>query len=201
MIRRILSILTFGAVRSSSASVPHDKEEINILDLDLATQDLVRDVAERQAAGLDDAEVIVHSVIECSEFYRATPQDNEKLIVVDVTFKNHKLGFGLAGVELIDGRAKRARSYGGDAYMVHLHEDGTLMEDQSGEHLVGPVTWKNENPIRVFLVYSAPMDLDQIGLGYWGKIIVEHPYNVVPAPNIQEAEQDHSARPVIRPAL
>ncbi|WP_193215190.1 hypothetical protein [Luteolibacter marinus] len=188
MIRRILSFLTFGALGASSSSVAQDKEEIDIRDLDPAMQDLVRDIAGKQAAGLDDAEVIVHSVTERTEFYRATPQDNEKLIVVDVTFKNHKLGFGLAGVELIDGRAQKARSYGGGAYQVYLKEDGTLMEDQSGEHLIGPITWKNEDPIRVFLVYSAPKDLDQIGLGYWGKIIVDRPYKVVPAPNIKEAE-------------
>jgi hypothetical protein len=190
MIRRILSFLTLGAIGASTSSVAQDKKEVGIRDVDPEMQDLVRDIAGKQASGLDDAEVIVHSVTERTEFYRATPQDDEKLIVIDVTFKNHKLGFGLAGVELIDGRAKKARSYGGGAYKVYLNEDGTLMKDQSGEHLVGPITWKNENPIRVFLVYSAPKDLDQIGLGYWGKIIVERPYKVVPAPNIKEAEQE-----------
>jgi hypothetical protein len=198
MIRRILSFLTLGAIGASSSSLAQDKEEVDIRDLDPAMQDLVQDIAGKQASGLDDAEVIVHSVTERTEFYRATPQDDEKLIVVDVTFKNHKLGFGLAGVELIDGRAKKARSYGGGAYKVYLKEDGTLMEDQSGEHLVGPITWKNEDPIRVFLVYSAPKDLDQIGLGYWGKIIVDRPYKVVPAPNIKEAEQGGAGQPATR---
>jgi hypothetical protein len=185
MIRRILSFLTLGAVGAPSSSVAQDKEEVDIRNLDPEMQDIIRDIVGKQATGLDDAEIIVHSVTERAEFYSATPQDGQKLIVVDVTFKNHKLGFGLAEVELIDGRAQKARSYGGDAYKVYLHEDGTLMKDQSGEHLVGPITWKNENPIRVFLVYSAPKDLDQIGLGYWDKIIVDRPYQVVPAPNIK----------------
>lgn len=185
MIRRILSFLTLGAVGASSSSVAQDKKEADIRNLDPALQELVREVGGKQASGLDGAEVIVHSVTERTEFYRATPHDDDKLIVVDVTFKKHKLGFGLAGVELIDGREKKARSYGGDAYKVYLHEDGTLMKDQSGGHLVGPITWKNEDPIRVFLVYSAPKDLDQIGLGYWGKVIVDRPYRVVAAPNIK----------------
>jgi hypothetical protein len=189
MIRRIFSIMTLGVIGASSNAVAKDKEEIDARDLDPATQDLVQDIASQQASGLDDAEVIVHSVTERNEFYRATPQDDEKLIVVDVTFKKHKLGFGLAGVELIDGREKKAKSYGGGAYQVYLNEDGTLMKDQSGNHLIGPITWKNEEPIRVFLVYSAPKDLDRIGLGYWGKLIVTQPYKVVPAPNIKEAEQ------------
>jgi len=199
MIRRILSVLTLGAIGASSSANALEKEEIDSRDLDPAMQDFVRGVAKQQASGLDGAEVIVHSVTERTEFYQATPQDGQKLIVIDVTFKKHKLGFGLAGVELIDGREKKAKSYGGGAYQVYLNEDGTLMKDQSGEHLVGPITWENKDPIRVFLVYSAPKDLDKIGLGYWGKVIVKQPYKVVPAPNIKESEQDAAGQPATRP--
>jgi hypothetical protein len=177
MIRRILSILTFGAISSR-------KNTLELGDLDPEMQALVQDVARRQASGLDGAEIVIHSVTGRNVFHRATPQPGERLVVIDVTFTNHQPGFGLAGVELIDGRQAKARSYGNDPYQVYLNPDGTLMEDQSALHLCGPIGWKNEHPIRVFLVYSAPPDVDWVGLGYWGKVIVDRPYEVVPGEDV-----------------
>jgi hypothetical protein len=182
-------------IGTSSVATAREKEDTDARDIDPPVEDLVRGIAKLKAAGLEDAEVIIHSVTQRTEFYRATPHDGAKLIVVDATFKKHKVGFGLAEIELTDGREQKPKSYGGCGYKVYLNEDGTLMKDQSGEHLVGPITWKNEDPIRVFLVYSAPKELDKIGLRYWGKAIVKQPYKVVPAPNIKETEQADAGQP------
>jgi hypothetical protein len=38
--------------------------------------------------------------------------------------------------------------------------------------------WHYEKPIRVFLVYSAPKTVRKVGLGYWGRIVVDRPYEV-----------------------
>lgn len=181
MKRSLLSKLSFGILGSSSSST-QDIEEVNIEDLDQDWQEFARIVAAEQAAGLDGATVIVHSVTERMEFYDATPHDNQKLLVVDVTFIDHKGGFGLAGVELIDGEHAHAESLGGGAYKVYLEEDGTLMKDQSGLHLCGPIDSEYEKPIRVFLVYSVRKNVKKIGLGYWGRVIVDRPYDVLPEP-------------------
>ena len=116
-------------------------------------------------------------------FHGATPKDGQKLVIVDVTFTNHKDGFGLAGVLLIDGDQDGPPL--GEPHKVYLEEDGRLMADQSGSHLVGPFDWDDldrtqhdHKPIRVYLVYTAPKTIKRIGLGYWGRIIVDRPYEI-----------------------
>ena len=181
MFKRLLHKLSFGHL--GSAQRPEETsdivEEINLSDVDdPELRAAFESIAGLQASGLDDATVMIHSVTGHTSFHGATPHPGHKLIVVDVTFKDHKTGFGLAGVELIDGEKETADSYGGDPYKVYLEEDGSLMKDQSGNHLVGPMDWQNEKPIRVFLVYSAPKAVTKVGLAYWGKIIVARPHEV-----------------------
>ncbi len=181
MLKRLLYILSLGLLGASChRDTTADKvEEINLSDVDdPELRALFEQTARLQAAGLDGATVTIHSVTERMAFHDATPHPGHKLIVVDVTFADHKTGFGLAGVQLIDGEKEEAESYGGDAYKVFLEEDGTLMKDQSGNHLVGPMGWHYDKPIRVFLVYSAPKAVRKVGLGYWGRIIVDQPYDV-----------------------
>lgn len=150
---------------------------INLRDLDpndpLAA--LAKDTAQKQAAGLDGAVVTVHSVTEHDRFKAATPHPGQKLIAVDVTFADFKDGLGLAGVQLIDGEREEAESYGGDAYQVYLNADGTLHAKQGYEYWD---TTANSNSVRLYLVYSAPKSVKKIGLGYWGRIIVDRPYEV-----------------------
>ena len=151
---------------------------INLGDLDPGDPftALAEDTARRQAAGLDGATVAVHSVTAHDRFRDATPHDGHKLIAVDVSFAHYKEGFGLAGVQLIDGEQEEAQSYGGDAYQVYLNADGTLHADQSGDWLNG-----TNDTVRLYLVYSAPKSVGKVGLGYWGRIIVDRPYKVAPA--------------------
>jgi hypothetical protein len=150
---------------------------INLSDLDASDPlaKLAKDTAKKQAAGLDGSTVTIHSVTAHDRFRDATPQDGHKLIVVDVSFTHYKDGFGLAGVQLIDGEQQEAQSYGGDAYQVYLNADGTLHVDQSGDWLNG-----TNDTVRLYLVYSAPKSVAKVGLGYWGRIIVDRPYNVEP---------------------
>jgi len=175
MFKRILHILTFGLL--GNAGPPDSVEEIN-LDDDPELRSAFQEMAKVQASGLEGATVTIHSVTEQMAFHGATPHPGHKLVVVDVTFKDHKTGIGLAGIQLIDGEKEEAKSYGGDPHQIYLEEDGSLMKEQSGSHLCGPMDWHYEKPIRVFLVYSAPKTVRKIGLGYWGKIIVNSPYDV-----------------------
>ena len=153
--------------------------EINLSDLDPndPMAQLFQQTAQTQAAGLDDAKVFIHSVTEHESFRDATPHEGHKLIAVDVTFSGFKYGFGLAGIQLIDGEQQEAESYGGDAYQVYLNSDGTIHEKQGYE-------WWDANDdakeVRLFLVYSAPKRVKKVGLGYWNKIIVDRPYDVTP---------------------
>lgn len=181
MFKRLLYILSLGILGTSR---PRETTADQVEETDLGDVDdpelraLFEETARRQAAGLDGATVTIQSVTEHMAFHGATPQAGQKLVVLDVTFKDHKTGFGLAGVQLIDGEKEEAQSYGGDAFKVFLEEDGSLMKDQSGNHRVGPMDWHYEKPIRVFLVYSAPKSVRKVGLGYWGKIVVDRPYEV-----------------------
>jgi len=177
MFRRLLHTLTFGLLGKSNQS-PETEEEID-LNADPELRSAIQEVARLQASGLDGATVTIHSVTEHAAFHGVTPQPGHKLIVVDVTFKDHKTGFGLAGIQLIDGEKEEAESYGGDPHQIYLEEDGSLMKDQSGGHLVGPMDWVNDKPIRVFMVYSAPKAVKKVGLGYWDRIIVDRPYEVI----------------------
>jgi len=177
MFKRIRRILTFG--RTDDPGSIDQVEEIDLNDVDdPELRSAFEEIAKVQASGLDGATVTIHSVREHMIFHGAKPQPGHKLIAIDVTFKDHKTGFGLAGVQLIDGENEDATSYGGDPHQIYLEEDGSLMKDQSGAHLVGPMDWENDKPIRVFLVYSAPKSVRKIGLGYWGEIIVDRPYDV-----------------------
>ena len=180
MFKRLLKKLSPGFLKPSRKSDDaEDVEEINLSEVDdPELKAAFEEIARLQAAGLDEATVTIHRVTEHTTFRGATPHPGHKLIVVDVTFTNHKTGFGLAGVQLIDGEREETESYGGDPFKVFLEADGTLMKDQSGNHLVGPMDWKNEEPIRVFLVYSAPKTVRKVGLGYWNRIIVDRPYEV-----------------------
>jgi hypothetical protein len=181
MFKRLLHKLGLGHPGSSPQldETSNIVEEIDLTDVDdPELRSAFESIARLQASGLDGAIVTIHSVTAHTSFHEATPHPGQKLIVVDVTFKDHKTGFGLAGILLIDGEKQAAESYGGDPYKVYLEEDGSLMKDQSGNHLVGPMDWNNEKPIRVFLVYSAPKAVTKVGLTYWDKIIVDRPYVV-----------------------
>jgi len=155
--------------------------QINLSDLDPndPIAKLFRQTAQTQAAGLDDAKVTVHSVTEHESFRDATPHEGHKLVAVDVTFSGFKDGFGLAGIQLIDGEQQEAESYGGDPYQVYLKPDGTIDENQGYE-------WWDANcdakEVRLFLVYSAPERVKKIVLGYWNRVIVDRPYGVTPPP-------------------
>jgi len=175
MFKRILHILTFGML--GNAGSRDSVEEID-LNEDLELRSAFQEIGKLQASGLDGSTITIHSVREHMAFHGATPHPGHKLVVVDVTFKDHKTGFGLAGIQLIDGEKEEAESYGGNPHQIYLEEDGSLMKDQSGGHLVGPMDWENDKPIRVFLVYSVPKNVRKVGLGYWGKIIVDKPYVV-----------------------
>jgi hypothetical protein len=174
MFKRIINLLTFGLLcRSGSADAG---DEIDI-ENDPELRSAFQEIGKIQASGLDGATVAIHSVREHAAFHGATPNTGHILVVVDVTFKDHKTGFGLAGIELLDAE-REAQSLGGDPHQVYLEEDGGLMKDQSGGHLVGPMDWKNDKPIRVCLVYSVPKGVRKIALGYWGRVIVERSFDV-----------------------
>jgi hypothetical protein len=181
MLRRLLRIVTFGLLGTPAGPQNSDDtwEEMNLSDVDSPElRAALEEMARVQASGLDGATVTIHSVMQQVAFQGTAPPAGNKWIVADVTFKDHKMGFGLAGVQLIDGEEEEAEIYGGDPYKVYLEEDSSLMKDQSGDHLIGPWGWHYEQPIRVLLVYSAPEKVRTVGLFYWGQIIVDRPYEV-----------------------
>jgi len=173
MLKRLLGFLS----KTKPSDEPDSPEQISLDEIDdPELRAVLTESARRKAAGLDEATVIIHSAKEHSSFHDASPQPNQKLIVVDVTFKNHQGGFGLAGVELLEAQNGQVESLGGDPHKIFLQEDGTLMKDQSGSYLDGPDDYTG--PIRVFLVYSVRKTVRKIALGYWTKVLVERAYDV-----------------------
>jgi len=173
MFKRLLGFLRKKGLGLESGPPEHiSLDEID----DPELRQALTTVARTQAAGLDGATVTIHSVQEHFEFHGATPQPSQKLIVVDVTFKNYRYGFGLAGVELLEAQSGQVESLGGDPHKIFLQENGALMKDQTGSHLDGPDDYTG--PIRVLLVYSAPKTVRKIALGYWSKVLVERGYDV-----------------------
>lgn len=138
---------------------------------------LFKETAKTQAAGLDGASVTIHSVSEHDRFQSATPQSGQKLIVVDVTFAQFKDGFGVAGIELLDVGGQEVESCGGDPHQVYLNADGSVHPQQGEDY------WRSNDSksVRLYLVYSAPKSVRRVGLGYWGRVIVDRRYDV-PSP-------------------
>jgi hypothetical protein len=173
MLKRLLGFLRKKGLGHESG--PPEHISLGEID-DPELREALTTVARTQAAGLDGATVTIHSVQEHFEFHGATPQPSQKLIVVDVTFKNYRDGFGLAGIELLEAQSGQVESLGGDPHKIFLEEDGALIKDQTGSHLDGPDDYTG--PIRVLLVYSAPKTVRKIALGYWSKVLVERGYDV-----------------------
>ncbi len=151
--------------------------EVNLSDLDPrdSTTASLKEIAQTKAAGLDGASVTIHGVTEYDHFRAATPQPGEKLVVVDVTFSHYRHGFTLDGVELLDVERAEVESCGGDAYQVYLNADGTLHPKQGDDYWAAN---PDSDTIRLYLVYSAPKPIRRIGLGYWGRVIVDRRYDV-----------------------
>ena len=151
--------------------------EVNLSDLDPRdpTTAAIQEIARAKAGGLDGAAVTIHSVTEYDRFREASPQPGEKLVAVDVTFSHFKDGFTLDGVELLDVERAEVQSCGGDAYQVYLNPDGTLHPRQDDDYWAAN---PNRDTVRLYLVYSAPKSVRRIGLGYWGRVIVERRYDI-----------------------
>jgi hypothetical protein len=151
--------------------------QVNLSDLDPRDEmtQLFKETAETQAAALDGASVAIQSVAEYDRFRDATPHPGQKLIVVDVTISGFKHGFGAAGIELLDVGGKDVESCGGDPYQVYLNADGTVHPKQGEEYWSAN---ESSNNVRLLLVYSAPMSVRRVGLGYWERVIVDRRYDV-----------------------
>jgi len=151
--------------------------EVNLSDLDPRdpTTVAIKEIAQAKATGLDGAAVTIHSVTEYERFRAATPRPGEKLVAVDVTFSHYRRGFTLDGVELLDVDRAEVQSCGGDAYQVYLNADGTLHPKQGDDYWAANA---DSDTVRLYLVYSAPRSVRRIGLGYWGRVIVDRRYDV-----------------------
>ena len=152
---------------------------INLSDLDPRNEmtQLFKETARTQAAALDGASVTIHTVTEHDRFRDATPHPGQKLIAVDVTISGFKYGFGVAGIELLDVGGKDVESCGGDPYQVYLNADGTVHPKQGEDY------WSvnhSTNTVRLLLVYSAPLSVRRVALGYWEQVIVDRRYDVEP---------------------
>ncbi len=151
--------------------------EINLSDLDPRdpTTAAIKEIAQAKAAGLEGASVTIHSVTEYDQFREVSPQPGEKLVAVDVTFSHFQDGFTLDGVELLDVERAEVQSCGGDAYQVYLNPDGTLHPKQDDHYWAAN---PGSDTVRLYLVYSVPKPVRRIGLGYWGRVIVDRRYDI-----------------------
>jgi hypothetical protein len=103
-------------------------------------------------------ETIVNRAFEFREPSLFEPTDSEKLVAVDVEFRDHRPGFDLDEVDILDGET--GENLGSGPEIKFLNFDGTLNPEQSGFGL--------GKPIRVLLVYLVPKSLQSVKLDYWG---------------------------------
>ncbi len=128
-------------------------------------QKTMQAMAERQAQGLDNAEVIVHRAYNYHGFSWIEPVDGAKLAAVDVEFINASVGFDLDDIDIIDGATNE--NYGSDPDIAFLDDQGELLPDDYYPDL--------GEPIRVLLIYAVRDSTESIKLGYWGNEIVSVP--------------------------
>lgn len=126
-------------------------------------QKTVQAVAEEQARGLDDAEVIVHRAYNYHGFSWIEPVEGAKLAAVDVELANYGNGFDLDDIDIIDGETDE--NYGSDPDIVFLMDDGKPFPDNQPTQDFG-------EPIRVLLIYAVRESTESIKLSYWGREIV-----------------------------
>jgi len=138
-------------------------EETKVDSLPPEIQKHAAEVAERQSQGLKAATTIVHRAFEYRDKSRIQPNDDAKLVAVDVEFRKYDKGFDLDDVDILDGDTNE--NFGSDPEIKFLNSDGTLSADE-------PDFDDPTQPIRLLLIYAMPKQAKSIKLEYWSDRIV-----------------------------
>jgi hypothetical protein len=130
----------------------------------------VEDTIRRQSVAAADAVATIHRAYPYEGYSWFEPTAEGKLVAVDVELTGYTADFDLDDIDLIDGVT--GENYGSDPQVALLTPDGELAKDEAREWPAAP------KPLRVLLIYAAPLSLQSVRLAYWDQDLTTRAFPV-----------------------
>ena len=126
----------------------------------------LEEIARRQSKALANAKSKVNRVFHFQQESGGEPNEEQKLVAVDIQFSGYQTDFDLDDVDIVDGET--SKNYGSDPEIRLLRADGKLEQNES--------KWDtNTGALRVLLTYVVPKEMKSVQLQYWGQKITSEP--------------------------